>query len=113
MDNDTLTTEAPERDLDPATTAPHEQECLPCYLNRMLATHSCDNHLRWAERWRQRHKTPALFQWLRSNGGYCDCEVLFNVYRNVLPDEDEPLKECAGIRRPGSTQACGAYDRMR
>jgi hypothetical protein len=109
MDTDTLT-EAPQRDLDETLTAPGERECLPCYLNRMLATVRCNNELRWAEIWGRQNNARGLRRWLQSNGGYCDCEVLFNVYPDVLPEDDnEALDACLGIRSPGSTQPCPVY----
>jgi hypothetical protein len=105
MDIHSLTIEAPARGLDKNATAPGEHECLPHYLDRMVTAFGCDNGLRWAEQWHRRHKTPGLLRWLRSRGGYCDCEVLFNVYPDFWP-EDGPTPPCAGIPAPGSAEPC-------
>ena len=47
----------------------------------------CDHSLKHTEAWAERNGVePAqLREWLHDNGGYCDCEVLFNV----VPDEEE------------------------
>lgn len=109
MDTNTLT-EAPQRDLYGISTAPGERECLPCYLNRMLAAVCCNNQLRWAEIWGRQNKARGLRRWLQSNGGYCDCEVLFNVYPHILAEDDARPGPCQGLRSPGSTDPCAAHD---
>jgi len=52
-----------------------------------LAERGCDNTLRAAHAWAQREKVR--WSWLRNvleeRGGFCDCEVLFNV---VPPPEE-------------------------
>lgn len=70
-------------------TAPNGQ-CLVCYLVRMLTEFGCDNTLRWAGRWRdsQAPKDKGLLGRLERNGGYCDCEVLLNVFPDRLPEDD-------------------------
>jgi hypothetical protein len=47
----------------------------------------CDNTLRAAKAWAQKEKVPWpwLRQLLEERGGFCDCEVLLNVFR---PPED-------------------------
>jgi hypothetical protein len=107
MDTTTIT-EAPQRDLYRVSTVPGERECLPCYLNRMLAAADCNNQLRWAEIWGRQNNARGLRRWLQSNGGYCDCEVLFNVYPDILPEEDSP-DPCQGVRAPGSREPCAVY----
>jgi hypothetical protein len=73
----------------------------------MLDRFGCDNSLRWARRWRDRNASglAMLLPWLESRGGYCDCEALWNVFEQELPDEEEPLPPCAGAPR-GSTRPC-------
>lgn len=79
MDSDGATlAESYLSELQATLTAPRERECLPCYLGRMLA----------------------------GRGGFCDCEVLLNVYPEWLVEEDEPPSACAGVSRRGSTQPC-------
>jgi hypothetical protein len=87
-------------------TEPGDRECLRCYVLRMLDQFGCDNTLRWAKRWRDMRAPRArgLTGSLSQRGGYCDCEVILNVY----PDypETEQLLPCAGVSRRGSTQPC-------
>ncbi|MGQ0630013.1 MAG: DUF2695 domain-containing protein [Sporichthyaceae bacterium] len=89
-------------------TAPLDRECLTCYLLRMLGEFGCDNTLRWAEQWRGRNapRATALAKRLQSRGGYCDCEVLYNVYPHLLPEDDDPAPTCEGVSRRGSTRPC-------
>jgi len=73
-------------------TPPDAEECLPCYLFRVVGQHGCDNKLTWTHAWQgcvraRRYRTGGLTAWLRSHGGYCDCEVLMNVYPNWLPED--------------------------
>jgi hypothetical protein len=50
-------------------------------INTALREHGCDNTLRAAEAWAGREKVPwgRLREVLESRGGFCDCEVLYNV----------------------------------
>ena len=47
----------------------------------------CDHTLKHTKAWCQDNDADfeAVERWVTSNGGFCDCEVLFNV----MPDEDE------------------------
>lgn len=96
-------------ELSEVLTAPGDRECLLCYLVRMVEEFGCDNHLRWAGHWRDRNapRATALADRLSARGGFCDCEVLMNVYPDLLPDEG-PLPPCAGVSRRGSTKPCRA-----
>jgi hypothetical protein len=109
MDIDALAdAEALVGDLNAQLTAPRERECLPCYVARMVTDFSCDNQLRWSTRWRD-HNAPratGLPDRLRKRGGFCDCEVLFNVYPDHLPEEVGDLVPCSGVGRRGSTEPC-------
>ena len=98
--------EAEIADLAERLTAPAEQECLRCYLLRMITEFGCDGTYRWTIRWRDlRAAQPrALIRQLELRGGRCDCEVLINVYPDY-PPVDEPLP-CAGVARPGSSRPC-------
>ena len=91
------------------STDVRDHECLPCYLDRMLRTAGCDNHLHWAGTWGQANRIPGLLRWLRSNGGYCDCEVLFNVYRE-WEDADDQRQACRGVAR-GVRDPCLSWSR--
>lgn len=90
-----------------AMTAPHDRECLVCYLIRMLGEFGCDGSHRWVERWRadQAPRATALLDRLGRQGGFCDCEVVVNVYPHRLPEEGEPVPACRGVAR-GSTKPC-------
>jgi Protein of unknown function (DUF2695) len=85
---------------------PGENECLRCYLVRMLHISGCDGTHRWTTRWRDARapRATGLLRKLASRGGICcDCEVIFNVW----PDypETEALLPCAGTS-PGCTDPC-------
>ena len=59
-----------------------ENECLDCYLSRMLERYGCRGH-HFTERWIDAQPKPmaGLMKWLESQGGCCcDCEVVFNVF---------------------------------
>ena len=65
--------------------APEQDECLRCYVERMVRARGCDTSLRFTRRWLEcsSYANPdRLLRWFESSGGYCDCEVLMNV----LPD---------------------------
>lgn len=64
---------------------PDPEECLRCYVDRMVAAHGCDTSLRFAKKWLAGSAVAnprKVLRWFESNGGCCDCEVLMNV----LPD---------------------------
>jgi hypothetical protein len=93
--------------LNEALTAPRDRECLTCYVNRMLAEFGCNSQLRWALRWRDRNapRAQALRRRLMDRGGFCDCEVLFNVYPWAMT-QDAKDPPCLGVKRRGSTNPC-------
>jgi hypothetical protein len=104
-------------------TAPHEGECLLCFVARMLDAFGCDTSLRWAPRYRdvRAPRAVALERRLDNVGGFCDCEIFLNGYtlvrellvRDVHTDELEPpaeLPDCAGVRRT-STRPCANWER--
>lgn len=70
------------RSTSAALVAVHEDECLFCYLGRMLPAHGCDGTLRFALCWARSRRlpVPGFRRWLNGNGGYCDCEVIMNVF---------------------------------
>ncbi|WP_206445933.1 DUF2695 domain-containing protein [Agrococcus sp. KRD186] len=120
------------RELAELWLAPHEQECLACYLDRVVAVFGCQGDLRFAGRFRDltAPRATALERRLSDSGGCCDCEVLTNAMQPawhlwrprhwVLVDglksqvDAEPPKEmppCTGVRR-GSTQPCRNWHSM-
>jgi hypothetical protein len=88
-----------------ANREPGEHECLRCYLIRMLNESGCDGSHRWTIRWRDARAPHAdgLISRLRSQGGCCDCEVIFNAMPDY-PDVNSILP-CAGVPE-GSTRPC-------
>lgn len=62
-------------------TAVRLGECLACYLTRMVEQFGCHEH-RFTRRWEaaQSRRMPALVRWAESQGGFCDCEVMFNAF---------------------------------
>ncbi|SFR99623.1 Protein of unknown function [Agrococcus baldri] len=120
------------RELAELWLAPHEQECLSCYLDRVVAVFGCQGDLRFAGRYRDlaAPRATALERRLSDSGGRCDCEVLMNTMqpawhlwkprRTEVVDgwatelDAEPPDEmphCTGVRR-GSTQPCRNWHSM-
>jgi len=87
-------------------TEPAEQECLRCFLLRMINEFGCDGRHRWTVRWRdvRAPKAGALVRKLSELGGCCDCEVLLNVFPHY--PQGNGLLPCAGQPRPGSAVPC-------
>jgi hypothetical protein len=117
-----------------------ENECLCCYVARMLDEFPCDGTLRHAKHYRDQRapRATALAERLGRVGGYCDCEIFLNGYQLPSADEDgeadaeadwddnsvlyvddvlndEPAREewppCQGVRR-GTVQPCGNWVRI-
>ena len=104
--------------------APHPQECVLCYVARMVEEHGCDSTLRWVGRFRELRSPLAtgLEERMRSVGGFCDCEVFGNgwglarehLVRDLDSDEleaPERLPTCAGVGRMDSTKPCRVWVR--
>lgn len=77
---------------------PLDGECLACYVYRRIQRDECDGTLRWVRRWRARcaPEVIELENWLEYGGGYCDCEVIMNVFGDIHSDPhpgDEPDPE--------------------
>ncbi len=70
-------------------TAPLPDECLPCYLYRMVDTQECERDFRWVHRWQhaQLARLAGLDDWLNERGGHCDCEVLYYAFRDFFGGE--------------------------
>lgn len=60
---------------------PPRYECLACYLNRMLE-HGCIG-LKWCTTYRDMRapRATAMERRFPELGGYCDCEVMANIFR--------------------------------
>ena len=100
-------------------TAPHDGECVFCYVLRMLDAFGCDTTLRWATRWRdvRMPRATGLEHRLGRRGGFCDCEIFLNGWNLVesqqVRDEHGELQwprerpTCAGGR---SSQPCSLWE---
>lgn len=56
---------------------------------------NCKNDLRFTEEFCEQHGLDfkAVKERLESEGGYCDCEVLFNAEENINPKENMPKEK--------------------
>lgn len=101
-------TEAHVRQVERDLTGVGEQECLYCYLVRMLEEFGCagENH-QWTRRWIAAQPRPAnwVLGWVKRNGGICcDCEVVMNVFRDDRFSQRHRRLRCEAsyqARRPG------------
>jgi uncharacterized protein DUF2695 len=93
-------------DLAERLTAPGRDECLRCFLLRMITEFGCDGTYRWTVRWRDicAAQPGVLLGQLSQRGGCCDCEVLMNVFPDYPPVS--VALPCAGVARPGSARPC-------
>lgn len=107
-------------------------ECLFCYVARMIGEQGCDCTLRFARAYRDSRapRATALEKRLGAAGGFCDCEIFLNGFEPsdaahgawvVLaglhgdptePDRGHELLPCGGVRS-GSTQPCIWWQRQR
>lgn len=106
-------------------------ECLFCYVARMLGDVGCDTTLRFAQHYRDERapRATALERRLGDVGAFCDCEIFLNGWsaqpRFSMPtaqlesdgiveriDTRSPtqLPACVSVRR-GSTQPCSNWAR--
>lgn len=74
-------------------------DCLACYLHHALRSQGCDGRLTRTHEWqghqrRMGRRTGGLTAYLRSRGGFCDCEVLMNVYPDREPDDNPDRGPC-------------------
>ncbi len=52
------------------------------FLNKKLSEYGCDDSLKLTTEFLQQkcvEKINETESWLQENGGYCDCEVLYNI----------------------------------
>ncbi len=97
-------------------TQPREDECLCCYVARLLDEFPCDGSVRHALHYRDVVAPLAkdLAARLGRMGGYCDCELFLNGYQLRGGDSEaafDVLPPCNGVRR-GSVQPCGNWVRI-
>jgi Protein of unknown function (DUF2695) len=106
----TMTGTIPDSAAGAPDDSPEPEECLRCYLTRMVTAHDCDNTRKWTINWRDLH-APAdrrLLRRIEDRGGICcDCEVLFNVWPED-PEPDRPFS-CSGRVDIDPLIPCGAW----
>ena len=111
---DTFPIDRPRHDDDPPS--PHAQECVLCFIARMLQTHGCDTTLRWARRWRDVRlpRATGLERRFESRGGFCDCEVVMNGWtlQACADDEESTFPPCLGVSAR-SSQPCDHWEPLR
>jgi hypothetical protein len=84
-------------------------ECLYCYLIRMLEAFGCrDGALRFTKKWiESRHtKHGWVLGWVQRGGGFCDCEVVFNVFGDDRNSERHRKLRCEASYVAGAQ--CGS-----
>lgn len=101
----------------PGSLSPERNECLPCFLARVLARVGCAGTFEWTKEWRavRSPRATSLEDRLSSLGAECDCLVLAHLYQPQLMlwtrsaagglIEPNPMPVCAGVR-PRSTKPC-------
>jgi hypothetical protein len=108
--------------LQESLSEPDPDECVLCYLTRMLPLFGCDTTLRWTRRWRDcvRPHATTLERRFEQCGGFCDDEIFWNGWtlRDDLCVEDgngnlewpDELPRCAGFA-PRSARPCANWRR--
>jgi hypothetical protein len=93
--------------LAPAAGGPEPHECLRCFVRRTVSRHGCDGGLRFVRRWQQANPSASsnLIADLEDQGGYCDCEVVLNVFRDEIPPPTRPLADCPSVHPRADTSA--------
>lgn len=60
-------------------------EDLYLYLDTECATIMCDNTLKLTRQWIKENnlsdREEEIIKYLEDHGGYCDCEVIYNVFK--------------------------------
>ena len=85
---------------------PEPQECLRCFVLRMVSRHGCDGGFRYVRSWQQATSAPpSMFAALERDGGYCDCEVVLNVFGDEIPRPSKPLADCPSVLPRADTSA--------
>ena len=76
----------------------------------------CDHTFRFTEQWAKSNRLDIidLYQFLNAQGGFCDCEVCFNVeprYSNETSEVAQDLAEAAGnnVMRPEETSVADEF----
>ena len=91
---------------------PWADECLCCFLYRILVDRGCLGGLMWSGLWRDlvAPQLTGLEDTLRAGGGFCDCEVLANVHwPQREPAADEPLPPCLAAPDSEPVIACALF----
>jgi hypothetical protein len=86
---------------------PEPHECLRCFVRRMVSRNGCDGRLRFVRSWHEANPSasPQLVNDLEKRNGYCDCEVVLNVFRDEIPSPTTPLADCPSMHPRANTSA--------
>ena len=94
----------------PRSDDPARNECLRCYLRRTLEEHGCDGSRKWSVRW-YKLRSPldtGLLARLENLGGYCDCEILLNVWHEDVFVEARTAP-CSGTTHEDPLVPCDTW----
>ena len=103
MSSTTFDPEAYAAELAERWTGARPDECLYCYLGRVLGEFGCHGAHEWTKRWcdAQSMATGWVLRWGRRNGGCCcDCEVVMNVFRDDRRSKRHTQLRCAPSYSP-------------
>ena len=69
-----------------------ELEALFDALDSELSSRACSHTLKFCRTWlaARGHAVEIVIEWLKDNGGYCDCEVLMNVEPRFDASRNQP-----------------------
>lgn len=89
---------------------PRPSECLYCYLLRMIETFGCDHSMKLTQRWIDAQPRSArwVLRWAQAQGGDCDCEVVFNTFRDDKKSARHRKVRCASsyLLPAGEARSC-------
>jgi hypothetical protein len=82
--------------LTPTEIDPQPHECLRCYVRRRVSRQGCDGTFRLVRHWLKFNRVVAagVVDRLQADGGYCDCEVVLNVFGDEIAPSTTPLADC-------------------
>jgi hypothetical protein len=65
-------------------------ESLFKFVETSVDANGCDHSRRFTEKWLGLNKVSpeSVLRWLESNGGFCDCEVIFNAMQHWRENRD-------------------------
>ncbi|HEX2360939.1 MAG TPA: DUF2695 domain-containing protein [Jiangellaceae bacterium] len=93
--------------LTPTDMDPQPHECLRCFVRRRVSRQGCDGTLRLVRHWLKVNRVaPAgVVGNLQADGGYCDCEVVLNVFGAEIAPSTTSLADCPSSHPRVGTRA--------